>query len=133
MTTEKYYTLKFNGDFFQPIMDEVKTSTMRINSKPIKIGDYCYAHFIDINRVILLKITDHYAKKVHDLNKDDAYCEGYLHEDLLKHELRHKIYPELKDDDYVYIYKFKGVTDTRVNGENVRELLNNFIKEHNNG
>lgn len=120
------YTLKFNQDFLSPILEEIKTSTIRANSKPLNIGDICYAYFPEGTNAILVKITDHYAKKVQDLNKDDAFREGYLHEDLLKHEL-HNIYPDLKDNDYVYIYKFEGIKD-----KNVKGLLDEFVQEQTN-
>lgn len=122
------YVLKFNADFYQPIMEEIKTSTIRADSKPLNVGDVCYAYFPDIKTVMFLLITDHYAKKVHDLNKDDAYAEGYLHEDLLKHELR-SIYPELLDTDYVYIYKFQGVRGDEDADGGAQKLLDDFLKQ----
>lgn len=117
------YVLRFNNDFYQPIMEEIKTSTIRAESKPLKIGDICYTYFPEIQTVMFLYITDHYAKKFQDLNKDDALTEGYLHEDLLKHELKN-IYPEVDDDDYVYIYKFQGVRGD----EEEQKLLEDFLK-----
>ena len=123
------YVLKFNADFYQPIMEEIKTSTIRADTKPLKVGDVCYAYFPDIKTVMFLLITDHYAKKVHDLNKDDAYAEGYLHEDLLKHELRRNIYPELLDTDYVYIYKFQGVRGDEDADGDAQKLLDDFLKQ----
>ena len=118
------YILKFNSDFYQPIIEKVKTSTIRASSKPLKIGDICYTYFPDIQTVMFLMITDHYARKLHDLNKNDALNEGYNHEDLLKRELKN-IYPELKDDDYVYIYRFQGVQCS----DNDKKVLEEFLEK----
>ena len=117
------YILKFDKDFYQPIMEEIKTSTIRAASKPLNVGDICYAYFPDIQTVMFLLITDHYAKRLCDLNKEDALTEGYLHENLLKHELKN-IYPHLEDHDYVYIYKFQGVRGD----EEEQRLLEEFLE-----
>lgn len=121
------YILTFNSSFYNPIMEEIKTSTIRANSKPLRVGDICYGYFPDIQTVLFLLITDHYAKKVYDLNKDDALAEGYLHEDLLKKELKN-IYSDLEEDDYVYIYKFKGLSVD----EESHALLEQFLEQQKN-
>lgn len=100
------YVLKFHKDFYYPICDQYKITTIRRESKPLNIGDYCFADFIDSDKVLVLEICEHYAIKFKDLSKKEAEREGYNHPDLLKHELRN-IYPDIKDDDYVYIYRFK--------------------------
>ena len=122
------YILTFNSSFYNPIMEEIKTSTIRANSKPLRVGDICYAYFPDIQTVLFLLIIDHYAKRVMDLNKDDALTEGYLHEDLLKKELKNIIYPDLEEDDYVYIYKFKGLNVD----EESQALLEQFLEQQKN-
>lgn len=124
MITPVDYILKFNSSFYNPIMEEIKTSTIRANSKPLNVGDICYAYFNDIQTVMFVLITDHYAKRVMDLNKDDALTEGYLHEDLLKNELKN-IYPDLAREDYVYIYKFKGLSVD----EESQDLLEQFLEQ----
>ena len=124
MITPVDYILKFNSSFYNPIMEEIKTSTIRDKSKPLNVGDICYAYFKDIQTVMFVLITDHYAKRVMDLNKDDALTEGYLHEDLLKNELKN-IYPDLAREDYVYIYKFKGLSVD----EESQDLLEQFLEQ----
>ena len=124
MITPVDYILKFNSSFYNPIMEEIKTSTIRADSKPLNVGDICYAYFNDIQTVMFVLIKDHYAKRVMDLNKDDALTEGYLHEDLLKKELTN-IYPDLAVDDYVYIYKFKGLNVD----EESQALLEQFLEQ----
>ena len=41
------YVLKFHKDFYYPIYDQYKITTIRRESKPLNIGDYCFADFID--------------------------------------------------------------------------------------
>lgn len=99
------YILKFHDDFYTPIMDFVKVSTIRDEPKPINKGDLIEVCFKPSERLRTVRILNHYAIKFHDLTDDIAKKEGYLHRDLLKHELLN-IYPELKPDDYIYIYEF---------------------------
>ena len=42
------YVLKFNKEFYQPIEERAKESTIRKNSKPINIGDYVVAYFPEL-------------------------------------------------------------------------------------
>lgn len=110
------YIFKFNEDFFDVIDSNVKTSTIRSSSKPVNVGDEVYAYFPSSkkdDKVMLIKIIDHYAKKVKDLTEKEAYLEGYRHADLLKHEL-YNIYPNLNDNDYVYIYIFEQINDSDI-------------------
>ena len=125
------YIMKFHEDFLEPIKEGIKKSTIRADSKPLKTNDICYGYFHGIDKAIGIKITDHYAKKLCDLNKEDAKNEGYLHENLLKHELKN-IYPDLSDEDYVYIYKFEGISDElieKVNDPSVKKILDDFRAE----
>lgn len=122
------YILKFHEDFYPAIRSGFKYSTIRADSKPLKIGDWVYAYFPGINEVILIEIVDHYAKQLTDLNDSEAKSEGYYHSCLLKHELKN-IYSDLRDTDYVYYYKFKELTrDPTVSG-----YLVDFKQEQQNG
>lgn len=114
------YVLKFHEDFYNPIIDEVKYSTIRDEPKPIDKGDYVFASFKPSNNAVLLRIIEHYAMKLKDLTRKEVHNEGYLHKDILKHELHH-IYPNLKDDDYVYIYLFERILH--------KHLVDEFKKE----
>ena len=104
------YVLKFNEEFYCPIKQGVKESTIRKNSKPMNVGDCVVAYFPELKQGLLLQITEHYAKKLNELSYEEAKCEGYYHSDLLIHSIK-LIYPELKEDDYVYFYKFRRVDD----------------------
>lgn len=106
------YILKFNEDFYNPIFDDIKKATIRADSKPLDIDDFVIATFQPSDKLLLLCIDEHYAMRLKDLSINEAKNEGYCHEDLLKHELK-AIYPELKENDYVYIYKFRRVYDQR--------------------
>ena len=118
------YILKFNEDFYKPVIDEVTTSTIRGNSKPLNIGDYVYAQFSEDN-VCIIKITNHYAKRLKDLTIKEAEREGYKHVNLLKHELKN-IYPNIKDDDYVYVYHWHILNNSNT-GRNISKLCDEFI------
>ena len=99
------YILKFHPDFYNPIRDNYKVSTIRAESKPLNINDYVIATFTPTEKLLSIQIEEHYAMRLKDLTKHEAKMEGYYHPDLLRHELKN-IYPDLKDDDYVYIYIF---------------------------
>lgn len=114
------YILRFHKDFYEPIKQEYKTATTRANSKPLNIDDYVIATFEPSDKLLLLRIAEHYAMRLKDLNTNEARNEGYRHPDLLKHELRN-IYPELTDDSYVYIYTFRRQSQDRKNIIDFRE------------
>ena len=116
------YQLKFHEDYYQPIREEIKIATTRNKPKPLNIGDFVIATFLPSDKLMLLQIKEHYAMRLKDLTETEAKREGYFHEDLLKHELK-TIYPDLTDEDYVYIYKFKRRTESRT-------ALNTFRNEH---
>ena len=117
------YVLKFNEEFYYPIKEGVKESTIRKSSKPLNVGDYVVAFFPELKKGLLLKIVEHYAKKLNELSYIEAACEGYCHKDLLIHAIKN-IYPELKEDDYVHFYKFD-----RINNAGTQTRINDFLKE----
>lgn len=106
MNNKDKYVFKFHDDFYYPILQRVKTSTIRDSSKPVNINETVTGLFEPSGVKIRIKILKHYAVRFKDITSEIAEKEGYLHKDLLEHEL-HNIYPNLKDDDYVYIYEFK--------------------------
>lgn len=114
------YVFKFDGDFYHPIMDDIKVSTIRANSKPVDIGDLVYGYFQSIEKACVLEIINHYSMRLKDLRGYEAQNEGYGHQDLLKHELKN-IYPTLNDEDYVFIYQFKVIRNK------VRQDINSFL------
>lgn len=120
------YILRFHEDFYQPIKGEYKVSTIRAGSKPLDIGDFVIATFEPSDDLLLLQIEEHYAMRLKDLTSNEAKNEGYRHPDLLKHELRN-ICPDLKDNDYVYIYKFCKIFQDRdaiISFQNTHEFIN---------
>ena len=116
------YFLKFHTDFYHPINEGIKVSTIRDESKPLNINDICVAYFPLGKKALLLRIDNHYAKRLKDLGEIEAQNEGYYHPDMLRHELVN-IYPNLTDEDYVYIYEF-----TLVKG--YRQTVLQFLKDH---
>ena len=82
------YVLKFNEEFYYPIKEGVKESTIRKSSKPLNVGDYVVAFFPELKKGLLLKIVEHYAKKLNELSYIEAACEGYCHKDLLIHAIK---------------------------------------------
>ena len=117
------YILKFNKEFYYPIKQGIKESTIRKNSKPMNEGDYVVAYFPELEQGLLLKIVEHYAKKLNELGDIEAKCEGYYHADLLKHTMR-CIYSDLDDGDYVYFYKF-----VRIREHGAISEVNDFLSE----
>ena len=117
------YVLKFNKEFYYPIKQGTKESTIRKNTKPLNVGDYVVAFFPELKQGLLLQITEHYAKKLNELSHKEAECEGYYHSDLLIHSIK-KIYLELKEDDYVYFYKFV----VKMNKPNVEQKIVDFLE-----
>lgn len=121
------YVLKFHKDFYNPIKTGDKVTTIRASSKPLNIDDFVFAYFPP-DEALLFLITDHYAKQLKDLDYHEAICEGYKHPDLLKHELKN-IYPNLKDNDYVYIYKFNIIRGNQEDIELCQEFLDKIREE----
>lgn len=117
------YVLKFNKEFYYPIKQGTKESIIRKNTKPLNVRDYVVAYFPELKQGLLLEIIEHYAKKLNELSHKEAVCEGYYHSDLLIHSIK-KIYPDLKEDDYVYFYKFN-----RINNAGTKTRINDFLKE----
>lgn len=116
------YILKFKKDFYEPIRDNVKKSTIRSESKPLNTNDFVFGYFGE-DKVCLLQITDHYARKFKDLTQIEAEKEGYKHVNLLKHSLKN-IYPNLNVESYVYIYNF----DLIKNDKRATSLCNQFVR-----
>ena len=123
------YILKFHEDFYRPIAQRIKEATTRASSKPLNIDDFVIATFEPSDKLLLLRIDEHYAKRLKDLDNSEAKIEGYLHEDLLKHEIKN-IYPNLKDDNYVYIYQFTVIRErdkTPLHEFKANYMLNNGV------
>lgn len=118
------YILKFHEDFYLPIKEEVKDATTRASSKPLNIDDFVIATFEPSDKLLILRIDNHYARRLKDLTNTEAKNEGYRHADLLKHEIKN-IYPEISDEDYVYIYQFTVIRERAKTP--LREFEANYI------
>lgn len=108
MEVNNSYQLKFDDDFYHPILAGYKVATSRSEPKPIGRGDVIEALFKPSDMTLKLEILRHYAIRFEDITSDVAKREGYVHEDLLKHELKN-IYPDIRPQHYIYIYEFKRI------------------------
>ena len=100
--------LTFHMDFYNPIFDAQKRCTTRLKPKDLEVGEEFRFVFVpddtgfkelygQVERVEVVRFCD--------LNRFHAETEGYIHEDLLKHEIRN-IYPDVRPFDLCYIYYF---------------------------
>lgn len=100
--------LKFNKEFLAPILSGDKVSTTRRRPLPFKIDGIVRAVFIGEKMTLRLVINDFETKKFKDLDKHDAWLEGYNNLDDLKDTLK-RIYHGLKPHSILYIYRFAVV------------------------
>ena len=100
--------IKFNKEYLAPILSGDKVSTTRCKPLPFKLDGVVKAVFIGETMVLKLVINDMQSKRFKELNRHDAYLEGYNNLDELKDTLK-KIYPKLKPQNRVYIYRFATV------------------------
>lgn len=98
--------LKFNKEYYMPIITGEKTQTLRKNKKRVKPGDIVKCVFPGTNMECKIKITKIGYKQFKYLNDDDAKREGYNTLDELKEALLN-IYPTLDPLYRVYYYRFK--------------------------
>ena len=100
--------LKFKKEFLGPILAADKVSTTRKRPLDIKLDGMVKAIFPGESMSLKLVICDMETKKFKDLTRHDAWLEGYNNLDDFKQVLK-KIYPNLKQWDTVYIYRFATV------------------------
>ena len=98
-------TLKFNKEYYMPIITGEKTQTIRKNKKRVKPGEIVQAIFPGTPMECRLKITKIGYKQFKYLNEDDARREGFESLDELKETLL-KIYPRLDNLTRIYWYRF---------------------------
>lgn len=109
---EKDVLMKFHIDFYKPLLDNVKTATTRLKANKDIQKDYVItAGFVTNNGVITnnnlaLRIVSVEEVLFKDLNGNHAHNEGYLHINLLKHELK-RIYGNISPSDKCYVYNFR--------------------------
>ena len=102
--------IKFNKEYYKPILTGKKTQTIRKNNKRISTLEIVKAIFPGTKLELKLKITGSGYKQFKYLDEEDAKREGYntlkeLHDELLK------IYPRLDKFDRIYWYRFEVIDD----------------------
>lgn len=97
--------LKFNKEYYMPILTGEKTQTIRKNKKRVQPGEKIKAIFPGTPMECKLKITKIGYKQFKYLNEDDAKREGFKSVDELKEALL-KIYPTLDPLYRIYWYQF---------------------------
>lgn len=113
--------IKFLFDFYEPVCCGVKKATTRLTDKKLNINDVCIGVFPfsinDFNKdvpetyvMLELLITNVEQIKYKNLTRAHAFNEGYLHLNLLKHELKN-IYPTITEDTILYTYTFKIINE----------------------
>jgi len=100
--------LKFNKEYYMPILAGEKTQTMRKNKKRVKPGEIIRAVFPGTDFTLKLKITKIGYKQLKQITDEDAQLEGYKTNDELKKALM-TIYPRIDKFDRLYYYRFKCI------------------------
>jgi hypothetical protein len=106
--------LKFNSEYFLPILRENKIQTTRNNDKGIDTGEIINARFINkqtgglYDYSIPIKITGIVQKRFKYLNNNDAFRENVSGVMQLRKDLKN-IYPGLTEHQYIYCYIFRLV------------------------
>ena len=100
--------LKFNKQYYQLIIDGVKTQTIRKSNKRLQVDEIVKAIFPGTDHECEIRITDTGYKQFKYLTLEDAELEGYETLEELKETLL-KIYPRLDNFDRIYWYRFKVV------------------------
>ena len=100
--------IKFNKEYYNSIIDGIKTQTLRKSNKRLQEEEIVKAVFPGTKNECYLQITNTGYKQFKYLNDEDARLEGYKTVDELKKALL-KIYPRLDNFDRLYYYQFKVV------------------------
>ena len=103
--------LKFNKEYYEPILTGKKTQTLRKNNKRLQENEIVKAIFPGTDHEIKIKITDTGYKQFKYLNEEDASLEGYNNLSELKEALL-EIYPLLDSMTRIYYYRFEIVDDS---------------------
>lgn len=98
--------LKFNKEYYQPIIAGVKTQTIRKNNKRLQEEEIVKAIFPGTDIELKIQITHVGYKQFKFLDEEDATREGYQTVNELKQDLL-RIYPLLDSFSRVYFYRFK--------------------------
>lgn len=93
--------LKFDDCLIDLLLDWTKTSTIRKNTD-LKPKDYFSVPQIDT----VFQVASIKRIRFDEIDKTIAKKEGYLHENLLKRELK-RIYPNIENNDLLYQIEFQ--------------------------
>ena len=102
--------LKFNKEYYKPIINGEKTQTLRNKNKRLQVNEIVKAIFPGTDHEIKIKITSTGYKQFKYLDEEDAQKEGYNNIEQLKKDLI-KIYPHLDNFDRLYYYQFEILDD----------------------
>lgn len=102
--------IKFNKEYYELIINGLKTQTLRKSNKRLKENEIVKATFPGIKEECYLRITKTGYKQFKHINDEDAKMEGYSTSNELKKELL-KIYPRLDNLTRLYYYQFKVVDE----------------------
>ena len=102
--------LKFNKEYYKPILKGSKIQTLRKNNKKFKTDEKIKAIFPGTDKEILLQVTDTGYKQFKYLDEEDAKREGYDAVEELKSDLL-DIYPLLDDMTRIYYIRFKVIME----------------------
>ena len=100
--------IKFNKEYYQPIVDGIKTQTLRNKNKRLNPDEIVKAIFPGTDLEVMIRITKTGYKQFKYLDEEDAKWEGYNSLDELKKDLQ-EIYPSLDAFDRLYYYRFEVV------------------------
>lgn len=102
--------LKFNKEYYEPIINGEKTQTLRNKNKRLQVNEIVKAIFSGTDNEIKIQITDNGYKQFKYLDEEDAKREGYESVEELKNTLL-DIYPLMMWSDRLWYYRFKVVDD----------------------
>lgn len=100
--------IKFNKEYYQSIVDGIKTQTLRNKNKRLNEDEIVKAIFPGTDLEVILRITKTGYKQFKYLDEEDAELEGYNSLGELKKDLQ-EIYPSLDAFDRLYYYRFEVV------------------------
>lgn len=103
------YVFNFDKKYKGLLKKKSKTSTIRLDSKPVSINDVVPFKFVGGDSPVfggLLKITRIKIKPFGLLNQRDAYYDGYNSLNDLKEDLT-RFYGNISDDVLCYTYHFE--------------------------
>lgn len=105
-------TIRFHRKFKKPIVDGVKTSTIRMNFDGTS-GDIFECFISGHTGLKFGNIRIKHVQRIRfdEINNEKAHTEGYLHEDLVKYELKN-FYPDLSGSSLLYYITFEYI-DTK--------------------